>query len=320
MREAGVHTSRCRPAARAGGRRSAAVRRWTNHTAGPQIDHGASRFSTAREAAPAAARSSTDPRPRDSRMTTRTRRAYVASHEQPHDDRSRSRPRPARTAAYPQQGGNGDPDRTPDEALRRRARDRRRHADGPARRGVRVPGPQRGGQDDDDPYPPGPAAPDERQRAPVRSRQPPGQPRDPRPPRQPAGRVRLRPAAHRARDRVAPRRAARHRRAGPRRRARGALPRRPRPSGRPPVARQPPEDRAHPGAVSRARAADPRRADGRAGSAHAGAVPSARRRGARARRDRLSLLARPRGGAAPVRPRRDHPRRPARRRPSTSPS
>ena len=86
-----------------------------------------------------------------------------------------------------------------------------------------------------------------------------------------------------------------------------------RPLGRA-VARQPPEDRPHPGGLPRARAARARRADERPRPADAGGVPRLRRRGARPRRHRLSLLARARRGRARLRSRRDRPRGPPRRR------
>ena len=54
----------------------------------------------------------------------------------------------------------GDRDRGADQALRRRARHRGRHARGRAGRGVRLPRPQRRRQDDDDPDAARPAAPD----------------------------------------------------------------------------------------------------------------------------------------------------------------
>ena len=102
-------------------------------------------------------------------------------------------------------GADGDHrDTRAHEALWERTWDRGGVDGGEAGRGVRVPRAQRRRQDDDDPHAARPAASDERQRATVRPRQPPRQPRDPRPARQPAGRLRLRPAAHRPRARVVP--------------------------------------------------------------------------------------------------------------------
>ncbi len=131
------------------------------------------------------------------------------------------------------------------------------------------------------------------------------------PARQPARRLRLRQALHRPRGAGAAGAAARRRGARDGRRARQALPRRPRPAAGTALARQPAEGRADPRRLPPARPADPRRADQRARPADAGGVPGAGARGARARLRGLHLLPRARRGRAGVRPGGDHPRRPA---------
>ena len=175
------------------------------------------------------------------------------------------------------------------------------------------PGPERRRQVDDDPPPARPDPPDPRAAHALRSRLAARR----------ASRLRRRigylPGDLRLYERLTgrelfdvlrpPARARRHRaRAGARRAPRP----RPRPADRRALAWQPPEGRPRPGVHARARPARPGRADERPRPARPADVLRARRRGDRARRHRLPLVARPARGPAHGRPRRADPRRPAR--------
>ena len=192
----------------------------------------------------------------------------------------------------------GDRDRAADEVLRQPPRHRGHHDRGRAGRGLRLPRPQRCGQDDDDPHASGPPAPDPRQRPHLRPRQPPRQRRDPRAARQPARGLRLWQARHRAGGDLAAGAVARRLGARQRRGSRRALPGRPRAANGTALARQPTEDRADLGRLPPTRPADPRRAHERARPADAGGVPGAGARGTRTRLRGLPLLARARRGRA----------------------
>ena len=131
-----------------------------------------------------------------------------------------------------------------DQALQGRARHRGRHLQRRARRGVRLPRPQRRRQDDHDPYAARPPAPDLRDRGDPRLRRLARRRRRPRPHGLPARRVRLRRAGHRRGAAGSLRRPPRDRRPRLRPLARRALRGRPAPPARGALAREPAEDRA----------------------------------------------------------------------------
>ena len=98
------------------------------------------------------------------------------------------------------------------------------------------------------------------------------------------------------------------------RRARRALPPRHRQEGPRALEGQPAEGAARGGVRQPGRSPDPRRADERARPAHGGRVPRDGARGEGARTDGLPLVAHPQRGRGALRPRRHPPRRPAGRR------